>query len=402
MIIMSKTYTPELTPEVLDRLEDYADVFRDDFSHKKQAPGAASISRGCSTTASARASSPSPDASTLPPDLDAKDPEQALQQFVNQSPWDDQALGQALSPAHGRDLRQPRGDLRLRRHQLPQAGEALRRRPAAVLRRPGQEGQLPGRPVGPLRQPHGPLPAGDAAVPARVAGSRTRSGWTRRACRRPFRQSKTKGAIALELLDTVRGEGLPGWLALADAGYGVSEEFREGLAARGLKYIVGVTDEMVVFTEEPKWEPPGPAERPEGTGGRPRTRPRLAEGVASTGEPEGLGRRDAPAEGDLARGDQGEVVGPLRLAAGLAGRRLGHGRLRRRRADLAVDRAAGRRQAEVRLQQPAAGHDAAAGGPAVEDPLAGGAGLSADEGRIGPGLISRAAPGGASTTTSAW
>ena len=62
------------------------------------------------------------------------------------------------------------------------------------------------------------------------------------------RQSKSKGAIALELLDTVRGEGLPGWLALADAGYGVSEESRHGLAARGLKYIVGVTDEMVVLS----------------------------------------------------------------------------------------------------------------------------------------------------------
>jgi SRSO17 transposase len=36
---------------------------------------------------------------------------------------------------------------------------------------------------------------------------------------------------------------------------------------------------MVVFTEEPKWEPPGPAERPDGTGGRPRTRPRLVEGA---------------------------------------------------------------------------------------------------------------------------
>jgi SRSO17 transposase len=36
---------------------------------------------------------------------------------------------------------------------------------------------------------------------------------------------------------------------------------------------------MVVFTEEPAWELPGPAERPEGTGGRPRTRPRLAEGA---------------------------------------------------------------------------------------------------------------------------
>ena len=67
-------------------------------------------------------------------------------------------------------------------------------------------------------------------------------------------------------------------VVVADAGYGVSGAFRDGLAARGLHYIVGVTDEMVVFTEEPTWEPPGPAERPEGTGGRPRTRPRLAEG----------------------------------------------------------------------------------------------------------------------------
>ena len=37
MINMGKTYTPELTPEVLDRLEDYANVFRDDFSGQSQA-----------------------------------------------------------------------------------------------------------------------------------------------------------------------------------------------------------------------------------------------------------------------------------------------------------------------------------------------------------------------------
>jgi SRSO17 transposase len=29
---------------------------------------------------------------TLPPDLNSKDPEQALQQFVNQSTWDEQAV----------------------------------------------------------------------------------------------------------------------------------------------------------------------------------------------------------------------------------------------------------------------------------------------------------------------
>src|SRR5262249_38686470 len=77
--------------------------------------------------------------------------------------------------------------------------------------------------------------------------------------------------------------------------------------------------------------------------------------------------------------------GPLRLAAGLAGRRLGHGLLRRGRSDLAGDRASGRRQAEIRLQQPATGDDTPAGRAAVEEPLAGGARLSTDERRVGPG-----------------
>ena len=88
-----------------------------------------------------------------------------------------------------------------------------------------------------------------------------------------FREERTKGQIALELLDQVRGEGhLPGDLVIADAAYGVSQALRDGLAQRGLSYIVGVTSEMVVFTEEPRWEPPGPSR-----GGRPRTVPRLAE-----------------------------------------------------------------------------------------------------------------------------
>src|SRR5690606_34526498 len=40
------------------------------------------------------------------------------------------------------------------------------------------------------------------------------------------RRSLTKPQIALELLDGVRSEGLPGRLVVADAGYGVSSEFR--------------------------------------------------------------------------------------------------------------------------------------------------------------------------------
>ena len=44
------------------------------------------------------------------------------------------------------------------------------------------------------------------------------------------RRPLTKGEIALELLDRVRGEGLPGGLVVADSGYGVSGPFRDGLA----------------------------------------------------------------------------------------------------------------------------------------------------------------------------
>ena len=86
---------------------------------------------------------------------------------------------------------------------------------------------------------------------------------------------QTKGQIALELLDQVRGEGLlPGDVVIADAGYGVSQAFREGLAQRQLYYIVGVTAEMVVFTEEPRWDAPGP--RPGAGRGRGPGWPRTA------------------------------------------------------------------------------------------------------------------------------
>jgi len=94
----------------------------------------------------------------------------------------------------------------------------------------------------------------------------------------------SKGRIALELLDRERAEGLPGRVVVADAGYGVSGPFREGLAKRGLYYIVGVTDEMVVFTEEPRW-------------------------LAPAGEPEGPCGPDSAPQGDLARGDRRADVG---------------------------------------------------------------------------------------------
>src|SRR5262249_22748536 len=85
------------------------------------------------------------------------------------------------------------------------------------------------------------------------------------------------------------------------------------------------------------------------------------------------------------RGRHGPEVGPVRVAAGVAGPGLVHRAVRRGRPDLAADRGAGRRQAEVRLQQPAGEHRPGQGGAAVAEPLAGGAGLPADEGGTGAG-----------------
>jgi len=278
MIIMTKTDTPELTPEVLDRLEDYAHVFRDDFSHKKQALWSGVYLQGLLHDGERKSIEPLSARVTLPPNLDAKDPEQALQQFVNQSPWDDQVLANRYRQHLAKTFASPEGIFVFDDTSFPKQGKhsvGVQRQYCGAL---GKKANCQVAPSIHYVSPRGHYPLAMRLFLPEC--------WTEDEERldevgvpedcRPF---KTKGEIALELLDTVRGEGLTGWLALADAGYGVSDDFRKGLATRGLKYIVGVTEEMVVFTEEPAWELPGPAERADGTGGRPRKRPRLAEGT---------------------------------------------------------------------------------------------------------------------------
>src|SRR5262249_11799078 len=103
--------------------------------------------------------------------------------------------------------------------------------------------------------------------------------------------------------------GLPGGAGRADAGDGVAGEFRAALAARGLTYIVGVTEDFVVFPERPAWLPPRPA-----TGGRPQTRPQLAEGSpppVALGE---LARRVRLRRGGPRGGGDGEGAGAPPLA----------------------------------------------------------------------------------------
>src|SRR4051812_21411525 len=89
---MSKTYTPELAPAVLGRLHDYAAGFRDAFGLDRPARWAGVYLAGLIQEGERKGIEPLSRRVTLPAEFQVKDPEQALQQFVNQSPWDDQAV----------------------------------------------------------------------------------------------------------------------------------------------------------------------------------------------------------------------------------------------------------------------------------------------------------------------
>jgi SRSO17 transposase len=84
-----KTYTPELDPAVLSRLRDYATLFADEFPHARPALWASVYLQGLLIDGARKSIEPLSGRVTLPEELAVKDKDQALQQFVNHSPWDE-------------------------------------------------------------------------------------------------------------------------------------------------------------------------------------------------------------------------------------------------------------------------------------------------------------------------
>jgi SRSO17 transposase len=269
---MNRTYTPELAPDVLDRLADYAAGFRDDFNRPRQAAWCGVYLRGLIADGDRKSIEPMAARVPLPPGLEVSDPDQALQQFLGQSTWDEQAVLKRYRATMARQFADPAGIFVVDDTTFPKQGQhsvgVQRQYCGALGKKANCQCAVSVHYVAP--KGHYPLdmrlylPESWLADKARLDKARVPE---------DQRRSRTKGQIALGLLDRVRAEGLPGGLVVADSGYGVSGPFRAGLVERGLHYTVGVTDEMVVFAEEPKWEGPGV-----GTGGRPQKRRRLADG----------------------------------------------------------------------------------------------------------------------------
>ena len=89
---MNRTYTPELKPDVLDRLAAYAASFRDDFNRPRQAAWCGTYLRGLIQDGDRKSVEPMAARVPLPEGLDVADPDQALQQFLGQSTWDERAV----------------------------------------------------------------------------------------------------------------------------------------------------------------------------------------------------------------------------------------------------------------------------------------------------------------------
>jgi SRSO17 transposase len=267
-----KTYTPDLDPAVLDRLRDYAAQFADDFPQAKPAQWAGVYLEGLLLDGDRKSVEPLSRRVTLRSGLTSQDPEQALQQFVNQSPWDERAVLRRYRATLARSFASPKGVFLIDDVSFPKQGThsvgVQRQYCGALGKKANCQVAVSVHYVSP--KGHFPLdlrlylPEGWLADEPRLDKAAVPA-----AERRPL----TKSEIALELLDRVRAEGLPGSVVVADAGYGVSRDLRDGLAARGLSYVVGVTADLVVFSDQPTWAAPRPA-----TGGRPQTRYQLADG----------------------------------------------------------------------------------------------------------------------------
>src|SRR5947209_2076002 len=206
---MNRTYTPELNPDVLDRLADYAAGFRDDFNRPRQAAWCGVYLRGLIQDGDRKSAEPMAARVPLPEGLDVADPDQALQQFLGQSPWDEQAVLKRYRATMAAKFADPAGIFVIDDTTFPKQGKqsigVQRQYCGALGKKANCQCAVSVHYVAP--RGHYPLdmrlylPESWLAEPDRL----DRAGVPEEA-RRPL----SKGEIALELLDQARGEGLPG------------------------------------------------------------------------------------------------------------------------------------------------------------------------------------------------
>jgi SRSO17 transposase len=219
------------------RLNDFMSLFGDAFRRRDQARWAAVYLQGLLTAEGRKTINRLARRVVLPPELTVEDAAQALQNFVNQSPWDEQTiwrryrilLAERFAELDGAfvldDLtfvKQGRHSVGVQRQYSSALGRKTNCQIAVALHHAGATGCHPlglrlYLPRAWLQQPQR-LDAAGVPQESRLAGG--------------------KGAIALDLLDEARKDGWPARRVLGGAGFAVDRDFRESLNSRGLVYLL--------------------------------------------------------------------------------------------------------------------------------------------------------------------
>src|SRR5215207_3977208 len=261
---MVSTVVAELDAEVLARLDEYASEFMADFVLIIRRYWAGVYLQGLMLDGERKSIQPLAQRVNVPGWHG--DTMQALQQFVNQSPWDEQAVLRTYRRLLAASLADTAGVI-----VIDDTGFAKKGRHSAGVGRQysGTLGKTDNCQV--AVSLHYAAPNGDYPLALRLFLPET---WTSQpermeAVRVPAETQVpcTKGDIALDLLDQVRAEGLAHRAVVADAGYGLSVDFRRGLEERHEPYVVGIAGKEAVFSEPPTW-----AVGPDTQRGRPPTR----------------------------------------------------------------------------------------------------------------------------------
>ena len=190
---------------------------------------------------------------------------QALQQFVNQSPWSTKEVQASLARKVEREFvpeaywlidevsfpKQGKHSVGVARQYCGALGKTANCQVAVTLDLGTEESSTPLDWALYLPEPwiNDPIRRKEAGIPEEIT-------------------FKTKTELALDLIDEVRGWGLQDRLILSDSGYGDAYEFRHELRSRELDYVVQVSGDLTGWTKDPH-----PAKPPMKQGGQiPRKR----------------------------------------------------------------------------------------------------------------------------------
>jgi SRSO17 transposase len=247
---VGRTPVVELDPDVLERLEEYVARFAADFGIVTRRYWAEVYLQGLFLDGERKSIQPLSQRVRVPGWHG--DTEQALQLFVNQSNWDEQAVLRTYRQWLAEWLADPAGVI-----VIDDTGFAKKGRHSVGVARQysGTLGKTDNCQI--AVSLHYAAPRGDSPLALRLFLPES---WTSQPQRMetvhvPAEEQvpKTKGEIALDLLDVVRMEGLAHQAVVADAGYGMGVDFRQGLEERGETYVVGIAGQEVVFSQPPSW-----------------------------------------------------------------------------------------------------------------------------------------------------